>query len=106
MAFIIQNLDKYLREEEDIEVSEDFIVVDEESISEVFRENVYQCYMKGYIAGVDDIGTFNPKGLATRGQCAVILYRLLEFGNEENIDTTDIVNEVDNMEEVVSDTVG
>ena len=82
MAYIIQNVDKLIRDKEDVE-KEDFSIIDEKAISEIFRENVYQCYRKGYIMGIDDNGTFNPKGLATRGQCAVILYRLLDENVEK-----------------------
>ena len=78
MAYIFVNVDRKLNNNEDIEIPKEFSIVDEDSISELFRSYVYQSYLKGFMQGIDEIGTFNPKGYATRGQVAVIMSRLLD----------------------------
>ena len=46
-------------------------------ITKAYRSNVLICYGNGILTGVDNQGTFNPKGVLTRAQGATVIYRIL-----------------------------
>lgn len=52
-------------------------IPDYTKIDKRYRDAVCSVYGGGFIAGVDDIGTFNPKGILTRAQAAVVLNRFI-----------------------------
>ena len=76
MAYIFVRIDEILNNSDKIEVPMDFSIIDESEISECFKESVYQCYLKGFMTGIDLECTFSPKSNATRAQVAVILNRM------------------------------
>ncbi|MEE0944626.1 MAG: S-layer homology domain-containing protein [Clostridia bacterium] len=52
-------------------------IPDYNKINKKYTDAVRSVYSRGFIAGIDDIGTFNPKGVLTRAQAAVVLDRFV-----------------------------
>jgi hypothetical protein len=77
MAYILVKIDEIMNNNEPLEVPEDFSIVDMEVISPEFKDIVVQSYLKGFICGVDEKGTFNPLANANRAQTAAIICRVL-----------------------------
>lgn len=64
--------------DEDIYYDMDLMEIpDWEDIDNSYTIGVLICYEKGILVGVDDAGSFNPKGVLTRAQGATVLYRVL-----------------------------
>ena len=69
-------------------------IPDYNSIGTYYRNYVQIAYSKGFIAGVDNAGTFNPMGTLNRAQAATVLYRLVEPSTRADIDlSTPVVKE-------------
>ena len=77
MAYILVKIDEIMNNNEPLEEPEDFSIVDMELISPEFKDIVVQSYLKGFICGVDEKGTFNPLANANRAQTAAIICRVL-----------------------------
>ncbi len=76
MAYIIVNLDNLFNTKVLSDKDIDLDIPDDENISEVYKNQVYQAYSRGYIKGVNEEGYFNPSAFATRAQAVVILCRM------------------------------
>lgn len=53
-------------------------IPDYDRVDEYYKPYVLQAYSMGFLAGVDNIGTFNPEGHLNRAQAATVIYRLLD----------------------------
>lgn len=76
MSYILVKIDEIVNKKESVNI-DNLYIVDENEITGVYKDAVYQSYAKGLIIGVDSLGTFNPKGLATRAEASTIIYRML-----------------------------
>lgn len=77
MAAILVRAAEQLGEDTNVTISESEIP-DYDSVGSQYREYVVTAYGMGLIAGVDSVGSFNPKGTLSRAQAATVIYRLLE----------------------------
>lgn len=56
-------------------------IADYDKIDEEYRSVVRVAFYKGLLTGKDDEGTFDPHATLTRAEGAIVLYRLLDWGN-------------------------
>lgn len=87
MAMVLVRAMDKLGEDKGILISTSCIP-DYNSIGTYYRNYVQIAYSKGFIAGVDNAGTFSPMGTLNRAQAATVLYRLVEPSTRVEIDLT------------------
>ena len=62
------------------------IIADYNSIGGVFKPFVVDCFAKGILVGMDDIGTFNPDGVLTRAEACTVAIRLLDKSTRKPVE--------------------
>lgn len=62
------------------------IIADYNSIGGVYKPFVVDCFAKGILVGMDDIGTFNPDGVLTRAEACTVAIRLLDKSTRKPVE--------------------
>ena len=102
MAMVLVRAMDKLGEDKGILISTSRIP-DYNGIGTYYRNYVQIAYSKGFIAGVDNAGTFSPMGTLNRAQAATVLYRLVEPSTRVEIDLTTPTQKEEVKADVIQD---